>query len=55
MKSLSGISGIVLGVVFFCVTLYYGYWVAKTISYVLFYETKVENTIRDMVKQEALK
>ena len=36
--------------------LIYGvYWVAKTVSYTLFYESMVQSTVRDMVKKESLK
>lgn len=38
----------------FCLFLYGSYWVAKTVSYQLFYEDMVQDTVREMVKTEAL-
>lgn len=31
------------------------YWVAKTVSYTFFYESMVQETVREMVKQDSLK
>lgn len=31
------------------------YWVAKSLSYALFYKDMVQETVRNMVKKEALK
>ena len=40
----------------FTLLLIYGtYWIAKTVSYSIFYESMVEDTIIEMVKQESLK
>lgn len=39
----------------FCVFLYGSYWIAKTVSYKLFYESMVESSITEMVKPECLK
>ena len=36
-------------------TIYGVYWIAKTVSYTLFYESMVQATVRDMVKKESLK
>ncbi len=40
---------ITVGIIWGC------YWVAKTVSYNLFYENMVQETVRDMVKPEYLK
>lgn len=34
---------------------YAGYWLAKTVSYSVFYEDMVQDTVREMVKTESLK
>lgn len=39
----------------FLISLYGAYWVAKNVSYALFYEDMVQETIREMVKPEYLK
>ena len=44
-----------LGAVLICAFLYGAYWVAKNGSYWLWYEDMVKGTVREMVKQEALK
>lgn len=44
-----------LGAVAICAFLYGAYWIAKNGSYWLWYEGMVKETIREMVKQEALK
>jgi hypothetical protein len=48
---------LVVGVITLAVfgALYGCYWVAKTVSYSLFYEDMVRNTVRDMVKEGSLK
>lgn len=33
---------------------YGGYWIAKTVSYKIFYSAMVEGTVTDMVKPECL-
>jgi len=45
----------IVGGVLVCVFIYAMYWVAKTGSYFFFYEDMVQDTIREMVKQEYLK
>ena len=35
--------------------IYGSYWIAKTVSYSFFYESMVEQTVREMVKPEYLK
>ena len=42
-------------VITICVFLYGAYWLTKHGSYWLWYEDMVKNTIREMVKQDALK
>ena len=45
----------IVGVALICGFIYGGYWVAKTVSYSFFYESMVEQTVKDMVKPEYLK
>ena len=45
----------IAGVAFVCGLIYGMYWVAKTVSYEIFYEDMVEQTVRDLVKHEYLK
>jgi len=45
----------VLGVLFvICFFIYGGYWVTKHVSYAIFYEDMVQDTIKEMVKPEYL-
>lgn len=48
-------AGIIAGLVIVCGIIYGGYWLAKTVSYSLFYEDMVQKTITEMVKADALK
>ena len=43
------------GAIAICAFLYGAYWLAKHGSYWLWYDDMVRETIREMVKQEALK
>jgi len=43
------------GTIAFIMFLYGCYWVVKTGSYLLFYESKVKATITEMVRPESLK
>ena len=43
-----------LGIIVFCIITYLCYWVAKNVSYMIFYESMVQDTIREMVKAGAL-
>jgi len=45
----------IIGTLIFCVFLYGTYWVAKNVSYAIFYEDMVQQTITEMVKPEYLK
>jgi hypothetical protein len=45
----------ILGLVIFCMFIYGMYWVTKTLSYSIFYEDMVEQTIIEMVNPESLK
>jgi len=45
----------ILGIILFCAFVYGMYWVFKTVSYSIFYEAMVEQTIIDLVKPEYLK
>ena len=48
-------AGMVIGAIVLVGGLMYGsYWIAKTVSYAIFYENMVEQTIREMVKPEYL-
>lgn len=42
------------GIILFCIAVYGMYWLAKTGSYFFFYESMVQETIREMVKPEYL-
>jgi hypothetical protein len=44
---------LITAIILFC--LYGMYWIFKTVSYVIFYESMVKNTIQEMVKEEYLK
>ena len=44
-----------LGLALFVVVIYFMYWAFKTASYEIFYESMVEGTIREMVREESLK
>ena len=45
----------IIGTLIFCGFLYGAYWIAKTVSYNVFYEDMVQQTITEMVKPEYLK
>lgn len=45
---------IIFGLILTCGVIYGMYWVAKTVSYAIFYENMVEDTVREMVKPEYL-
>lgn len=45
----------ILTIVFMCALIYGMYWIFKTFSYFFFYEDMVQDTIRELVKQAALK
>lgn len=50
MKALGFVTGVLIAA-----GLIYGvYWVAKTVSYEIFYEDMVQDTVREMVKPEYL-
>lgn len=44
-----------LWLVIFCALMYGMYWLVKSMSYWLFYEEMVKETIIELVKQDALK
>jgi uncharacterized protein YneF (UPF0154 family) len=46
---------VVVGAALVIGTIYGCYWVAKRVSYALFYEDMVIQTIKDTVKKEALR
>ena len=45
----------IVGVLLFCGFIYGGYWIAKTVSYSIFYEDMVKETDIELVKTESLK
>ena len=45
----------IIGVIVFAVLLYFCYYVAKNVSYSIFYEDMVQQTIQEMVKPGYLK
>lgn len=47
--------GIVFGLVLTAAIFYGLFWVTKTLSYQIFYKDMVMETVKDMVKPEALK
>lgn len=55
MKTFGGILTVLAGIALICGVIYGLYWVAKSASYVLFYESMVQQTVRELVKKEALK
>jgi len=55
MKNAQIVLFIVTGIVVSCIALYGMYWVVKTVSYSIFYEDMVKNTIVEMVKKDSLK
>lgn len=46
---------LILGVVLLGAVTYGGYWVAKNVSYAVFYEDMVEDTIKENVKKSCLR
>jgi len=55
MKDLKAIALIIIGMLLFALCIYGSYWLAKTGSYMFFYEDMVRGTIQDMVKAGSLK
>ena len=45
----------VIIIVIVCAITYGMYWIFKTVSYEIFYESMVKETVREMVKPEYLK
>lgn len=45
---------VIVGIVGFCVVTYVLYWIFKTVSYEIFYEGMVTDTIKETVKQSCL-
>jgi len=45
----------VLSIILTILIMYGTYWVTKNVSYFIFYEGMVQQTITEMVKQEALR
>ena len=46
---------IIIGVILGAALMYGSYWIAKTLSYSFFYESMVQETIRELIKPEYLK
>ncbi len=55
MKHLESIFGVILAFTFMVVFLYITYWAFKTVSYEIFYEAMVLETIKETVSDAALK
>ena len=54
----SKIENIIIGIsaaLIICGVIYGAYWLAKTVSYQVFYKDMVEHTVKEMVKPEYLK
>ena len=52
------IGNIIIGIsaaLIICGVIYGAYWLAKTVSYQVFYKDMVEHTVKEMVKPEYLK
>jgi len=45
---------IILGLAAACGVIYGCYWIAKTVSYSIFYEDMIIETVKELVKQSAL-
>lgn len=50
-----GFFAFIFGLTFFCAVTYGMYWVFKTVSYEIFYEDMVIETIKEQVKPEYIK
>ncbi len=55
MKTIKDIAMVIGSILALCFIIYFSYWVVKTISYSVFYESMVEDTVREMVKPEYLR
>ena len=45
----------IIGFIALCAFVYGMYWIFKTVSYEIFYESMVQETIKEMVKSKFLK
>lgn len=53
---LLGSTGMIIGAALLAISVVYGcYWIGKSVSYAIFYESMVEQTVREMVKPEYLR
>jgi len=52
---MKNIIGAIIGILLLICVVYGGYWVAKNVSYSLFYEEMVLETIKETVKPQYLK
>jgi hypothetical protein len=55
MEGLKIAGMIIVGLILWAACMYGSYWVVKTLSYSFFYESMVQDTIRELVKPEYLK
>ena len=55
MKNIYYIGGFLIAIAILASITYGCYWIVKTVSYSLFYEDMVRQTIIDMVNESALK
>ena len=53
-NAVGGLLSATIGVILFFIVLYGMYWVTKNVSYSIFYEDMVKNTIVEMVKRDSL-
>ena len=53
-KEVVNVVSVVVGIVVFCALSYGMYWVFKTVSYGIFYESMVIETLHSVVKAECL-
>ena len=55
MKIIFKILLIIAVIIIFCFFIYGCYWIVKTVSYKIFYEDMVKDTIVEMIKPEYLR
>lgn len=55
IKYIKGLLVLLAFLAFISGIIYAGFWIKKSVSYSLFYESNVEETVKKMVKRECLK
>ena len=54
-KQMKNFGAMLIAIVLLASMIYGCYWLAKTVSYKLFYESMIQSTVREMVKEGSLK